>query len=428
MRGDIDRSDVDFEFYRKELLPFAQGGEDIGKKAGEDSKERLEALRRSLLRDFERNLVDRRNKWRMARIDEMRKKFLEELYAKIRNFMRLESILNPIFGRMGVLWDMSDSPFQTSGFEIIEAFAEMLERDESLRELADLIGRQGREEAKFEKELRDKTIVRHEWRVHRAYRGEIGGLRYSNDIAASLPNELALLSNPAAKKLFQLKFAQKQLLSLDYLNLEAVSKQVVEQEEVSVEKEEEEPKGPIIVCMDTSGSMQGTPENIAKTLTFALAKIAMEEKRRCYLISFSVGIEVFDMSGFRGAEALTKLVNFLKMSFNGGTDARPALEHAVEMLKESGYKKADVLMVSDFVMGGFPHDLVARMAAEKKKGTHFYSLVIGNSGNRETIGSFDRNWLYNLSDPHAQRHLVEQLHEIRTGNARGSEPSGEDLV
>ena len=59
----------------------------------------------------------------------------------------------------------------------------------------------------------------------------------------------------------------------------------MEQEEVSVEKKE--PKGPIIVCVDTSGSMQGTPENIAKTVTFALSKIAIEEERKCYLISFS---------------------------------------------------------------------------------------------------------------------------------------------
>lgn len=60
-------------------------------------------------------------------------------------------------------------------------------------------------------------------------------------------------------------------------------------EEVDVAKKDQ--KGPVIICVDTSGSMQReflvensvserserrTPENIAKTVTFALSKIAME--------------------------------------------------------------------------------------------------------------------------------------------------------
>ena len=34
----------------------------------------------------------------------------------------------------------------------------------------------------------------------------------------------------------------------------------IEQEEITIEKQE--PKGPIIICVDTSGSMHDTPENI----------------------------------------------------------------------------------------------------------------------------------------------------------------------
>ncbi|MBR1614821.1 MAG: VWA domain-containing protein, partial [Treponema sp.] len=98
--------------------------------------------------------------------------------------------------------------------------------------------------------------------------------------------------------------------------------------------------------MDTSGSMHGTPENIAKTVTFALSKIAIEEERKCYLVSFSTEIETLDMSDFKSGDALTRIVQFLHMSFNGGTDASPALRHAVQMLQKDGYKNADVLMIS----------------------------------------------------------------------------------
>ena len=184
------------------------------------------------------------------------------------------------------------------------------------------------------------------------------------------------------------------------------------QEEVSVEKKE--PKGPIIVCVDTSGSMQGTPENIAKTVTFALSKIAIEEERKCYLISFSTGIETLDLSDFSEGNSISKLVSFLRKSFNGGTDATPALKHSLEMLQKNAYKNADVLMISDFVMDTLPTDLVNSIEEEKKKNTCFYSLVIGSSGNQNTIKAFNHNWLYDMSNPNATRHLVEQLHEIKT--------------
>lgn len=412
-RGNIVQSNLDFDFYAKsfsaqKVVKKSENGEE---KISWKSAEELETLRRNFISDMEKILIERKNEWEMERIDALRKTFLEKLYQKIQKFMRLEKLLSPLIKSFGRLWDLSEHIFETSGFEILDQFAKLLEQDESLQELADLLGKQSRAQSLFEKELRDKVVIRTEWHPKSAYRGEINGLRYSNDVSAALPTEVAMLKNPAAKKLFQLKFAQKQLLSFDYQNDKAESKEGVEQEEVSVEKKE--PKGPVIICVDTSGSMHGTPENIAKTITFALAKIAVSEKRKCYLISFSTNIETLDLSDFKTGDAISKLVRFLQMSFNGGTDARPALEHSVEMLHKDGYKNADVLMISDFVMGTLPGNLVKSIEAEKENGTNFYSLVIGSSGNQETIKCFNRNWLYNTSDPHAQRHLVEQLHELK---------------
>ncbi|MGP1576966.1 MAG: VWA domain-containing protein, partial [Treponema sp.] len=384
-----------------------------------ESPEKLEVLRRNFIADMEKNLIERKIKWEQERIDEMRKQFLEELYKKIQNFMRLEKLLSPFTKNFGRLWDLSKHPFETSGFEILDTFAKLLEQDESLQELADLLGRQSRAQAVFEKELRDKIVITTEWHPQPAYRGEINGLKYSNDIAAALPSELAMLKNPAAKKLFQLKFAQKQLQSFDYQNEQAESKERIAQEEVTMEKKE--PKGPIIICVDTSGSVHGTPENIAKTVAFALAKIAAEQERLCYIISFSTDIETLEvkpnadmeLTNAAGGNYLQKLVSFLRMSFNGGTDAEPALRKALNMLAGKdgaiGYKNADVLMISDFVMDNLSDDLVTAIEQEKAKDTSFYSLVIGASGNKNTIACFNHNWLYDTTDSRASRHLVEQL-------------------
>lgn len=412
-RGPIAPSSLNFDFYEKEFIDQKKTKKD--EKSGEQkifwkSVEKIETLRRNFINDMEQNLIERKNMWEQNRIDEMRKAFLEELYKKIDNFIRLEKLLSPFIKTLGRLWDLSESTFETSGFEILEQFSKLLDQDESLRELAELLGKQTRAQSLFEKEIRDKVVIKSEWHPKPAYRGEIDGLRYSNDISSVLPSELALLKNTAAKKLFQLKFAQKQLLSFKYQNDVLDSKEENIQEETSVEKQE--PKGPIIICVDTSGSMHGTPENIAKTITFALSKIAIEEERKCYLISFSTSIETLDLTDF-SANPIGKLVQFLRMSFHGGTDATPALKHAVKMLSENEWKNADVLMISDFVMQSLDNDIKSQIESAQEDNTNFHSLVIGSSGNNAAINCFNHNWFYDVDNPQANRHLVEQLHEIK---------------
>lgn len=416
-RGPIAPSSLNFDFYEKEFIDQKKTKKD--EKSGEQkiswkSVEKIETLRRNFINDMEQNLIERKNMWEQNRIDEMRKAFLEELYKKIDNFIRLEKLLSPFIKTLGRLWDLSESTFETSGFEILEQFLKLLDQDESLRELAELLGKQTRAQSLFEKEIRDKVVIKSEWHPKPAYRGEIDGLRYSNDISSVLPSELALLKNTAAKKLFQLKFAQKQLLSFKYQNDVLDSKEENIQEETSVEKQE--PKGPIIICVDTSGSMHGTPENIAKTITFALSKIAIEEERKCYLISFSTSIETLDLTDF-SANPIGRLVQFLRMSFHGGTDATPALKHAVKMLSENEWKNADVLMISDFVMQTLDNDIKTQIESAQEDNTNFHSLVIGSSGNNAAINNFNHNWVYDVNNPQANRHLVEQIHEIRTHNS-----------
>ena len=119
------------------------------------------------------------------------------------------------------------------------------------------------------------------------------------------------------------------------------------------------------MCVDTSGSMHGAPERIAKIVTFALSKMAIEEKRACYLVSFSTGIETLDISSFNSSNALSQLVVFLRKSFHGGTDANPALVHAVEMLQENEWKNADILMISDFIMNNLSDRLIEKISKEQ---------------------------------------------------------------
>lgn len=87
------------------------------------------------------------------------------------------------------------------------------------------------------------------------------------------------------------------------------------------------------------------------------------------------------------------------------------------MLSENEWKNADVLMISDFVMQSLDNDIKAQIKSAQENNTNFHSLVIGTSGNNGTINSFNHNWVYDVNNPQANRHIVEQIHEIRTHNS-----------
>ena len=97
-RGNIAPSKLDFDFYRKAF--FEQKKTKTDKKGNESvswkSEGKLEILRRNFISDMEQNLISRKNKWEMERIDALRKQFLEELYKKIEQFICLEKLLSPI--------------------------------------------------------------------------------------------------------------------------------------------------------------------------------------------------------------------------------------------------------------------------------------------------------------------------------------------
>lgn len=148
-------------------------------------------------------------------------------------------------------------------------------------------------------------------------------------------------------------------------------------------------KGPIIVCIDTSGSMSGQPQRIAFSLLQQLLRIAKKQKRACYLISFSVRAKAIDFAHPRNWR---KLDSFLENSFSGGTSGEQMLAEAISVLRKGTYEMADVLIISDLQ---FPTPIPKTMAAinrEKSLGTRFYALQIGNYSH-DYAGILDRIWI-----------------------------------
>lgn len=135
-------------------------------------------------------------------------------------------------------------------------------------------------------------------------------------------------------------------------------------------------KGPIIVGVDTSGSMHGKPEIMAKALVTELVKLARREKRNCYLLTFSVRVKQIDL----GSSAnILKMKEFLDTHFTGGTNPECLLRESIKLLDTEDYEMADVLIISDFYFPAPLPDHIRQVKEAKAKGTRFYGLKISSN-------------------------------------------------
>ena len=369
-------------------------------------------------RNFERMLTDLLSQWdallqakilafQLRQLTEAKEQYLDLLEQKVAEYRRLKSILNPFTDYLG--WDMSRDLWQSTSFDTLKAYDELLADEDSLRRLADLLGKLREAEIEIEEETFEKTIVRQEWQVDPLARSEIVGVHESQDLNHLLSSEAALLSHDVTETAFLKKYADSSLLTLRYEDRRLVRSedQVMEVNQRIKQRE----RGPFIVCVDTSQSMMGRPEEIAKVLTLGILKMAINSNRRAYLISFSTGIKTIDLHDI--ANSIDELAAFLNMSFYGGTDATLALYEALRQLKSHDYEDADVLMISDFVMYKIDQDILNEVAFyQHNKSTEFHSLALAREANAELLSRFDTNWIYDPNTRGIIRELTRGLAEI----------------
>lgn len=141
-------------------------------------------------------------------------------------------------------------------------------------------------------------------------------------------------------------------------------------------------RGPIVVCVDESGSMSGARNTWAKGLALALLDMAQREKRGFALISFDGRItsEFYLPPGkSQNLDALLKAV----CSFSGGgTDFQPPLDRARaivqgEVADKPNLRDADILLVTDGEAGIDSRWLAGWRAWRRESGTNVYAFPIG---------------------------------------------------
>jgi len=345
---------------------------------------------RLLLAQWRKHLDQARAQWELDQIETRRAALKAELERILRLLYELRERLSLLGLDTGVLLDLSKGKLCAQDIAQFERWAKYLAEDKGVRALCDMLGKM-RQIALSERIERIHSVRAVQVQVpDMDSKEEIVGLRFGRDIEHALPSELALLADPETAVLFDLKYVESSLMCFDMQGMQD-SHQLADMEDEHPVTEAEK-LGPMIICIDTSGSMRGTPETIAKAVALYFASSARAQKRPCYLINFSTSVDVCELGGKDGMDAVLR---FLKMSFHGGTDVAPALVHALELMERDRYKNADLLIVSDFVMSELDAGSLKRIEQRRCDGNRFYSLVVGACFMQTRLQThFDKEWIY----------------------------------
>jgi uncharacterized protein with von Willebrand factor type A (vWA) domain len=192
---------------------------------------------------------------------------------------------------------------------------------------------------------------------------EIFTVEMGNDLRRVLRSEYAFLGTPETKIEFYRRFVNGELLQYKERGHEDVG------------------KGPIICCIDNSGSMGGAPENWAKGVAEALRRICQDQDRDFHAIYFETNRhrERFDFP--KGKGPFEKVMAFLGISAGGGTEFDGVLTEALTKAKDffagrPEHGKSDIVFITDGE-AYLNQDWIDKFNEERKEaGVRVFSIYI----------------------------------------------------
>ena len=195
-----------------------------------------------------------------------------------------------------------------------------------------------------------------------AAKSDITGITIGDNLSSLLPSETALLSCPATQPTFYHNYVQKRLQI--FASASSGNAPVTHQD------------GPVIICLDTSGSMRGEKVEIACNLTMAITIIAQRRKRDVLVVKYSDWhflLKVTKLS--RQREDLEKFLS----SYQGRGNAENELFRWLFMdilPNEKAFYTADILCITDFGWTPLNDYTIKLIESFKRKGMIFYGLNV----------------------------------------------------
>lgn len=335
------------------------------------------------------------------------------LIARWGEVARAWTDISEVFGDLGALLgrgrDMTLGVLRHAGWRDLMRLRELVAQ---LPQLAEVVGSLGRLQTSDEGESVSDMVFEPMRRLEEELRetrtplvpAETRGVERSGAVERMLPGEAAMLGHPKLRLLWHARRAERALLTYRVEGTE-IERTLVECE-VEERRERRTPRrerGPILAVVDTSGSMHGLPERVAKALVLEALRTAHSEKRRCRVYAFSGPGQLAQHELDVSADGIGELLGFLGLSFGGGSDPSVALGSVAGKIDEEKWAKSDVLVVSDGEWPA-PSDLEAALQGCRDGGTRFHGIQIGNRG---------RTGLHDICEP---VHVFTDWAEVEPGD------------
>lgn len=132
-------------------------------------------------------------------------------------------------------------------------------------------------------------------------------------------------------------------------------------------------RGPVVLCVDESGSMRGQELLIAKALAVATIRTAKEHNRHAWAVSFDTRTETHDTNTLEGLAA------FMRSNRGGGTHFENAIKASMKVIDtDRRAKMADILLLTDGC-ARISSEFAQTFAAWKRRsGARLFTVVVGN--------------------------------------------------
>lgn len=220
--------------------------------------------------------------------------------------------------------------------------------------------------------------------------GEITTIELGDNLSRLLPSELQKLSTSDLFPLFALSYYDRSLL------------------QYKTRGKEKQCKGPLVVCLDSSGSMDGLPDIWAKAVTAVLGQIAYREGRHLRVIHFATRVCRVDDFPPHHHDFSRLLESMLAFYNGGGTAWEPAILSATECIeRQQQFKRADIVMVTDGKCDVKREFLEQLKVKKQQLEFSIYGVLIGGAGSRQMQQFCDRIWV--VKDLISDEIAIEEL-------------------
>ena len=213
-------------------------------------------------------------------------------------------------------WGLGEGNNVKVPFGVKRSVLEQIRNSDYLRKFTDMIGKYKEcAIAEQKKKVKNSAI-------------EIKSVKMGKQVEDALPSDKMNLCNEVTKKDFYRRMNQGQLTVYDKTS------------------QKDKNKGPIIVCIDQSGSMSGEKDMWAKALAVGILEVAQLQKREFACIPYDSYCRKTTII-HKDEISPEKIIGIAQERATGGTDFERPLKEASELIKDSNFKEADIVFITD---------------------------------------------------------------------------------